>query len=1247
MRKAKLLFSRFLVVVMILSLMLDIPVNAQELGMINAQSNVSDSLEVNDGLNGDNSNVDDLDKDDPDKENSNNGDSGKDDSNEDDPNKDGSNEDDPNKDDSNEDDPNKDGSNEDDPNKDGFNEDDPGKDDSDKEDIGEDGSDQDDSILNETDDSEFPDNEASDLDDADDKEKNKTPAFIPADWEKCQFFIFPQNKDDIIYTVPDNVAVMAIEHVAPTTLYAVNTSAVDEVIFEASVHYGYSLQIPENLEEYINEEQERELINDRWIYRYNLNVAQLSSTYEKPFSIRFKSFRDEVSISVDGDAKVEGVDENGFAELGSVVSIEVLNPGETLAMISEDEKGNTIYTAMELDYNNCYEFTVEKELAFVVVNPDEVNFAIVYADSRKAKFTGVAGLKLKTLASSAQGYNEIVLNFTAVPNGSDGTETEDVYYEIKVTAVPKNGENIPAGSSETPKYYYVKKTENVNVQNKSVMVNDGDLSAPTACTYEFSVRLLHLDKQISVPNDNTPLTTPLEAVLSGNTITKTFATKNLYYEDKLGFTKKNTKIYTGQSDLLAGTVKYSKKASYLHDLTAVAYNQGGAVDDNITCTFKNDNDELYVSADEETLPGKYTIVIYAGIGEDLTKDNPQGGTMYQANTSFTLTVEAGINYINTNAIVKQVSVENKNVTFSAAPVGYGGYWYDKAKSQKFTYEIKSAVKGYYGGYNVIEPTEKVQKSISVNKSGKVTIKKDYTVDPDVGEDYIAIIIKAADFENNKATETVYIRILNTVLVPTEIHLYNRYGKDLGTRFTADMANYYRGSYNFFVSAKVVVLDQFGNNMNQYVTITPNYSVSGNKNGVDHAVNSDDATLYIYKMGTITIKAVSTDGGKKSKSVNFKVTAPEIKQTHYVQQCRYSVHSITYNGSRVYDYKTQTGLVTYSAPKGSVIKVYNGIDIDYDNHTKHTGDDQECIGAFNRSWFNWKHEIKGGKLKISGNLCEITPTEKTATLYVWPKSNPRQRTQIRFTNTSWKDYETAPKVTLASGKIYSNKYSKNSDLGEWYDEWMDEWVSGVTPQQLNYRYDSGFYDSIQITSLSKNAPYLWVSDFNGDNRTFKLKTDEENIKPGSYKYRVAFYNYKKGITGETVSSMSAKTATITVKVNKAPKIKISSSYTLNTGQGNSSIALKCTPGDFIPDFDTKLLNANMGGKTNDFSDYFEVTTSTDSMGVSRASVKFKDTLTPEQKAALKGKTLTGYVKYNYYYGYNYIENATSKITIKIK
>jgi hypothetical protein len=922
---------------------------------------------------------------------------------------------------------------------------------------------------------------------------------------------------------------------------------------------------------------------------------------------------DMVSIKVDGAASVEGVSEDGTAKLGSEVSIKVLKSGYTLVRVTKDKKGNDIYTAMELDYDNTYRFTVEEAAEFVVVNPEQVDYNVLYGDTRKAKLTGTAGIKLNGLTSSAQGYKEVVLNFNAVKNGSDGTETENVFYEVKVTAAAAGeGEQVPAGSPVTPKYYYIPKTADTNTQSKSIQVNNGDLSASTAWNYEFSVRMVLIDKNAKVPEEDTAVDSPLEVSLSGNTLTKTFATKNLYYEDKLGFTKKTTKIIAGQQDVLVGIVKYSKNASYLHDMTAVAYDSTGAVCEDITCTIKNDNDELYVSTDEYMVPGKYNVVVYAGIGEEVTADSPQSGTMYQATATVALTVEAGITYIDTSKITKYVAVYNKDINFSTVPVGYGSGV--KTKYQKFTYEIKSAeVSG--SSYTVTDPVEKVKNNISVNAKGKVTVKKGYYVDPDTSKNYFAVVIHAVDYEENETTATVYVQVSGTVLVPTKIYLASSASStsSLGTTLAANKAD---GAY-------VIVVDQYGNNMNQYVTITPSDNVKYTAGMYVSQYSGGTAQLWVRKPGTITIKATSTQGSKRSMKVTIKVN-----KVTSATDASYSLDSVTSDGFSASELKTTKGQVTYSAPRGAEIRY------------RQSAFKEGSYNSYHRSWYDWGYEVTGGKLKFDGDYWVLTPTAKTAKVTIWLKSNPKKTWYLNFTNSNWETtYDAAQKITLTDGKLYSSKYTNASELKYYSDSDYDYEYYDIPAQELTYRYEYGSYDSVKIARISSSAPYLSVEDFDPENRTFKLTASAySTLKAGSYKYKVAFY---------TDGVLMSKPSTITVKVTKSSPVKVTSSYTLNTAQSDR-IELKCSTKEFVPDFETQLLNANVGGKANDFNKYFELENITDEQtGARKAVIKFKSTVTEEEKAALKGKSIAGYVKYSYYYGYSHVENVTTKVTIKIK
>ncbi|MBD5444681.1 MAG: hypothetical protein HDR29_03925, partial [Lachnospiraceae bacterium] len=279
----------------------------------------------------------------------------------------------------------------------------------------------------------------------------------------------------------------------------------------------------------------------------------------------------------------------------------------------------------------------------------------------------------------------------------------------------------------------------------------------------------------------------------------------------------------------------------------------------------------------------------------------------------------------------------------------------------------------------------------------------------------------------------------------------------------------------------------------------------------------------------------------------------------------------------------------------------------------------------RAWYDWAYTITGGKLSFDGDYWCITPTAKSSKIVIWRKSNPFRRWQATITNNNWGTvYDNAPKITLTDGKIYTNKYSNLSE------------VTGSVPSQiLTYEYDKGDYDALKIINVTKNAPDVKISK--PSSGTFTISVSPGNdIKSGSYKYKIAFY--KNNV-------MQCKPAVVTIKVNKASLVKFTSSYTLKTTQ-SEPVALKCSTKDFMPDC-TTLLNGNTKGKSNDFSKYFELTTIIDKQGKMQPAVRFKSSVKDEEKAALKGKSLTGYVKYSYYYGTSKVDGTTSKITIKIK
>lgn len=737
------------------------------------------------------------------------------------------------------------------------------------------------------------------------------------------------------------------------------------------------------------------------------------------------------------------------------------------------------------------------------------------------------------------------------------------------------------------------------------------------------MRMVQISTSVSVPGEDESVASSLKTTLSGNVITKSFATRNLYYEDNIKFSKKSVKMYNGQQNVLAGSVKYSKNASYIHNLTAVAYDSRGIVCDSITCTFQNDNDELYISAESWTESGKYKVVIYAGIGEDTALTGPQSGTMYQSNTSFTLTVEPGIDYISTENMVTSVVLSSKNVTFKASVVGYD-YWYKKAKSQKFTYEIMGAELNEWGSYEVAEPAEKVKNNITVDKNGKVTIKKEYVVG--TANDYtdcFAVIIRAADYEGNEYYTTKFVEIKGNAQTPVKMYLTNSSGSKISIPSNGEL------SAEKLNGARIIVTDQGGRDMTKYVNITPADNTKGTVGIYVHQDSySGKAYLYVRKCGTVTLKATSKDG--KKKTLSMKLTAKKPSPNKLV----YKYPSITCDGMAIAtkDSTWKDGVIDYGAPfKGVKITFSTGLKID-------------GIEYVHKNWYDWKYSTKGCSAKVSGNSWTVTPTAKNAELKVWLKDYPNSTWIFKFNNSKWgESYEKSPALKLVEGKLYSNKYSSQDEVEyvEYEEDGYEYSYTDIPYQSVTYSYDYLSVREIRYASVTKNAPWLSISH-NREKRQITMSLSPGNdIKAGSYKYKFALY--------DEYGYLYCKPMTVTVKINKSSPVKVNASYTMNYSKGGAeSVELKTTPKEFIPDFDTELMNANVGGKANDFNQYLELVMEQDKVtGEKTARIQFKKTVTAAQKEALKGKTLTGYVRYSYYYGYDHMENATSKISIKIQ
>lgn len=801
--------------------------------------------------------------------------------------------------------------------------------------------------------------------------------------------------------------------------------------------------------------------------------------------------------------------------------------------------------------------------------------------------TKLPELKLSKVDSLAQGFNKINLTLTADKNVKDAAEGAYVYYEVTVT--PQEG-TAPVGSAK--KVLYIAKSG--ESQNEEITVNTATDLTKAAWKYDFEVRLVLSQTQLS---DGTTAATNL--VAAGKSIKKTFATKNAYYEDKLSVTKKTTTIYTGQSDVTAAVVKFSKNASYVDNVTIERVLDKDGVDRTGWFTINggtvdNNGYEVKLGVNTTTTPGKYTVEI-AAEAEKSADGTTQ--TMYRATATLPITVVAGINRISVDTDVRIAQTGKKDVSYTIKPVGYSVARVNgsnvKAKSQKFIYEPD------YTGLNPVQEAN-VKKNVVVNKTnGKITIKKGFVLGNDWKDNCFKVKVTANDFTNadGSARTTAIVEFL---VAPEVIEIGEIYvapndddSKNLGTTLTRDQAN----------GAQIIAKDTDGNIINDCVTFTPAFK-NEKSSGVYYDSDYDNDRLFVAKAGTITVKATTTDGGKKSKSIKLTIKNKDFTSMSYEV---YSVDTtVVETAQNQWNYKATTTpelilSVNDIAKDGTVTNAY-------------------------MSYYNYSIKIvKGGTLVYTySDGISFIPTAKETKVAI---KVGKTTTNVTITNDTYPTAK-APKATTKD-KLYKGLFKAELNNAGY-----------AVPQQqtLTYTVNSDKYTTVSVEAVG-NDPYR----FGG--RTYaiadqKFTLDTNNTWIGSSKY----YNSGKYVFvyGEMKADKfipATQPATVTIKAANTAAYKPVTSYKINPAN-SKTITLTGKPANVdVMYYD--LQNANVKGQPNKFLDLFELNFDANGKSLNTLTLKTDEAA----KKALEDKAnYTGYVTYEYVNTSGDPVIKTTKITV---
>ena len=838
-------------------------------------------------------------------------------------------------------------------------------------------------------------------------------------------------------------------------------------------------------------------------------------------------------------------------------------------------------------------------------------------DSELLKFT-VDGqkpaLKVKSVTSNNQGMHDILLDVAADASIKPISSAFDLYYEVNVAK--KAGDNTGASTMNKEGIYYLAATdENGKTAPVSQLftVNDETDKTKFANTYTFTVKLVAVDHGTTVPVSNPKTGTPVTAALSEQlvkfdstaSVAKDFKTRAEYYEDKLGVTKKTTKFYSGQYDVLVAIPKFSKNASHIEEVEAVVYNKDGSqADYGVSAYVDPETLGVYVDATYDSA-GTYDVVIYA-TATKVSADEGAEYNMYQASAKVPITVQKGINDITVDspgqvALLTDKKGNKKDASITLKATG----WYEndweygssiKAQTQKFTYELattgESEDDNYYGTPYLgnSKNADKV-----VVKNNKITVKKDFIVGADPDDNYFTVLVTANDYSDNDVYEEVRITVTDKALEIGSVQLMKYDDNDVPTPCGATI------STTDLDYAYVKITDTNGQPISpSLVTLTPN-----------------KGKVYVSSYGYIrvdgyqknlTIKAVTKDGGKKSKSsikytikypegLTYSISTPEVDNDAKINQ----------TGDRSWTYKgTGNNNISFS-----VIATV-GDQFDYDATT---------------AKYNYTVKVTGGKITSSkadqadGDY-SITPTKDEVKVTITDKTKKAPNTtEFTIKDTNWQT-AAAPKVSTKNKLYYAMDAEDGYTIG----------------QSLTYTVTAknASYNAVKLTYLSGPTIDGVSGTKNIINNNLALSVTPKGV--GTAKYS-AVYGDKEG----SVFYPKTKAATLSIKVNKVSNPKAVAKYTINPSVSMSvPLQAKPVPVEGMVKFN-KVLSANVKGEKNQFYDYFAVSADGKSLEIRTDK---RDEAGLKALAELGKEHLTGYLVYQYSNQYGETITKQDKITVTI-
>ena len=681
----------------------------------------------------------------------------------------------------------------------------------------------------------------------------------------------------------------------------------------------------------------------------------------------------------------------------------------------------------------------------------------------------------------------------------------------------------------------------------------------------------------------------------GSAALEDIATKNPYYEVKLGLKKGTTTLITGQDkDVVAATPNFNKLTSYssvkvdfVNTSTGEVINQqnpGGydAVYMGLYAKYDELSNAVIVNAKGASYSNN-ALDKYKNLGVKVTayaEDSAYGAVATQK-----LTVVNGIQVINPDAPLEVYKADNKPASFTVTTdlnnVSRNKKYAPKAK--KLTYEIVAA-----DSDAGLSPALKA--NVTVAKNGKVNINKNYVVAPKTAQNQFKVKVTAADYADSAVeacTET--ITITSEGLQTGEVAVFDVSGGENAAKLKAAStgaieATVRSGEFKVAVLAPGVKTTKKTYDLTEgsLDIINPELVTFKSSSAKSVAVDPDGSLTVLKAANKVKITATPKDGSKPKPvptltltKVGQVSTSPLLVISRYKTSALGDADMLHEGGAATINYN---GNSTNNYFKLDVVKAVT------------EGDATTYVPFYLANYsISYKGAKQIGKAVNGQNGDSLTIVANAADAVITLKDKAN-KSAAPVVYTLHNDDFVADKNAKAPKITTKAKLTQNTGAGNVYytvkggktDDFTDKYVMLSIDQTKKNPTDIATVFNDGSSYLDKPLPIVM-----GDG--FDLYVDTW-CKSGNYNLVATVGSLENG-----VFKPEYKDAKVVVKIAKAKAANLSATgnYTLALKAGNGAY-IKYNSGNGYATFTNVAdnngnyaKNAIINGQENRFTDYFEV------------------------------------------------------------